>query len=115
MSFICSNLKRCACGKPIEIHDSSVYERYQEIGPLKEKWSANIKSGCCVDDGETDAFGEISFPGANDTLSKYVRVSNHTNMDIMWELLFSKEYWNLKKPELIISVTGGATLHSLKH
>jgi transient receptor potential cation channel subfamily M protein 2 len=86
-------------------------------GGSKEKWSADKSSDCCVDDGPTDAFGEIIFPGGDDRLAKYARVSNHTDMQTIWTLLFSGEYWNMKKPELIISVTGGAKLklaHSLK-
>lgn len=52
---------------------------------------------------------------------KYVKVADFTGEPKKWEIgesilkiLFGQEYWNLRKPELIISVTGGAKL-SLKH
>lgn len=68
-----------------------------------------------IEDGQTNAYGEVCFPGANELVAKYVRVSHATDMDTMWKLLFSQDYWNMKRPELIISVTGSATLDSLKH
>ena len=39
---------------------------------------------------------------------KYVRVSFQDSLMKVKDLLFNNEYWALKKPELIISVTGGA-------
>jgi hypothetical protein len=35
-------------------------------------------------------------------------------MDKMKTLLFEKPYWGLKRPKLIISVTGGANLKATK-
>ena len=49
--------------------------------------------------------------GASESISKYIRVSYKTNMETMVQYLTSKSYWHLKKPELIISVTGGAKLN----
>lgn len=34
-------------------------------------------------------------------------------MNVIWDLLFLEQYWHLKKPNLIISVTGGAENLSL--
>ena len=55
--------------------------------------------------------GDILFLGASESVSKYIRVSYKTNMETMVQYLTSKSYWHLKKPELIISVTGGAKLN----
>jgi hypothetical protein len=55
--------------------------------------------------------GDILFLGASESISKYIRVSYKTNMDTMVQYLTSRPYWHLKKPELIISVTGGAKLN----
>jgi hypothetical protein len=41
---------------------------------------------------------------------KYIRVSYKTDISTMIALLTSKKKWNMKKPELIISVAGGAKL-----
>ena len=41
---------------------------------------------------------------------KYIRVSYKTDISTMITLLTSRKQWNMKKPELIISVTGGAKL-----
>ena len=40
-----------------------------------------------------------------------MRVSYKTDLETVITLLTSKHYWHLKKPELIISVTGGANLN----
>lgn len=114
------------CGKTIEGHAESVIAKFHshpaQDGPrAREAKSVSIDqsksttTNNAVDDGETNSFGELWFPGANDSIAKYIRVSHHTSMDVMRELLFSNKYWNLKRPELIISVTGSATLNSLKH
>ena len=96
-----------------------------------DKWSPEK---CVLDDGNTDAYGEIFFTGASKILSKvvitlviinkkniyiyiytfkmlilkYMRLSFRTNMDTVIKLLMDKNKWNLKQPKLIISVTGGA-------
>lgn len=36
-------------------------------------------------------------------------------MDSIMDILFGNEYWNMRMPELLISVTGGANLSSLSH
>lgn len=36
-------------------------------------------------------------------------------MDSIMNVLFGNEYWNMRMPELLISVTGGANLSSLSH
>lgn len=36
-------------------------------------------------------------------------------MKSVMEILFGKDYWSLKEPELIISVTGGAAPLKMNH
>lgn len=55
----------------------------------------------------TDAFGEVEFPRSK-RVCKYVRIESETNENIIRELLFGTKGWRLKKPPLVISVTGGA-------
>jgi hypothetical protein len=91
---------RCGCLKNLDAHDK---EKSKENASIA-KWD---RETCSVDDGHTDAFGEIVFQGYEDSPAKYIRASYKTDMDTMW--LFLQKTWNLKKPKLLISVTGGAT------
>lgn len=51
---------------------------------------------------------------------KYVKVPNLStseSLESIMGLLFGNDYWNMRMPELVISVTGGANLkltHTLK-
>jgi hypothetical protein len=73
MTIIKANLilfnpnKSCCCGKEIESHKPSVLKTFRENGPTQKIWD---EENCTVDDGETDAYGEIVFQGASDSLSK---------------------------------------------
>ncbi|KAK3787677.1 hypothetical protein RRG08_031907 [Elysia crispata] len=60
----------------------------------------------------TNAFGEIEFVGYGDHVAKYVRVGVDTHMETMLQLL--TQAWNMEKPNLLISVTGGAKNFSMK-
>ena len=103
------------CGSTVEAHEQSVIDRFSSQSSSLKIAEAGPSGGSCVDDGQTNAFGELWFQGSNESVAKYVRVSHRTDQNIMWKLLFSQEYWNMRRPELIISVTGSATLDSLKH
>jgi hypothetical protein len=46
---------------------------------------------------------------------KYIRVENETKTNEMIQHMYSQEGWNLQKPELIISVTGGAQKFTIPH
>ncbi|XP_068103068.1 transient receptor potential cation channel subfamily M member 8 isoform X2 [Hyperolius riggenbachi] len=59
----------------------------------------------------TDAYGDIQFE-AFGRRGKYIRLSRDTTPDTLYELM--TKYWQLKTPNLIISVTGGAKNFSLK-
>ncbi|KAM9305156.1 transient receptor potential cation channel subfamily M member 8 [Gastrophryne carolinensis] len=59
----------------------------------------------------TDAYGDIQFE-AFGRKGKYIRLSRDTTPETLYELM--TKYWQLKTPNLIISVTGGAKNFSLK-
>ncbi|XP_069841298.1 transient receptor potential cation channel subfamily M member 8 [Dendropsophus ebraccatus] len=59
----------------------------------------------------TDAYGDIQFD-AFGRRGKYIRLSRDTAPETLYELM--TKFWQLKTPNLIISVTGGAKNFSLK-
>ena len=46
---------------------------------------------------------------------KYIRVQNETKTRDMIQFFYSPEGWNLTKPQLILSVTGGAQKFTIPH
>jgi hypothetical protein len=60
----------------------------------------------------TDGFGNIKFFGSRGTSSKFLRFDIDTPVDKVTKVLFDN--WQLYKPGLIISVTGGAENVNLK-
>uniref|UniRef100_A0A8C6Y9G6 Transient receptor potential cation channel subfamily M member 8 n=1 Tax=Naja naja TaxID=35670 RepID=A0A8C6Y9G6_NAJNA len=59
----------------------------------------------------TDAFGDITFENLGKT-GKYIRLSCDTDSETLYDLI--TQYWHLKTPNLIISVTGGTKNFALK-
>ena len=55
---------------------------------------------------------ELYLKGHNEVSpAKYVKVSGATDVDKLFKLLTSKSYWkNLKKPKMLISVSGGTRI-----
>ncbi|XP_059823427.1 transient receptor potential cation channel subfamily M member 2 [Hypanus sabinus] len=95
----------CDCGYP-EIHHS---EEARRAGSLQhEKWSSTKH----LQEHPTDAFGDIAFEGQGQKSGKYVRVSNDTSPNTIYQLM--TEHWRLSPPHLLISVTGGAKNFHLK-
>ncbi|KAF6041119.1 TRPM2 [Bugula neritina] len=88
----------CMCGR--RKHKEHTPEALDN--PCEGKWSADSEE--CVQEMPTTAYGEIEFPNAN--IAKFVRVAADTDMDDVMCLL--TKYWGLQKPNLLISVTGGA-------
>jgi transient receptor potential cation channel subfamily M protein 2 len=75
----------------------------------KEKsQSAVWKYDECTVCEPTDAYGALTFPGYQSKKAKYIRVENETNPCDMIEFIYNKQAWGLDKPNLILSVTGGA-------
>uniref|UniRef100_K1RG60 Transient receptor potential cation channel subfamily M member 3 n=1 Tax=Magallana gigas TaxID=29159 RepID=K1RG60_MAGGI len=62
----------------------------------------------------SDSFGIIDNTGfaENDALTRYLRCVPDTKADIIWTMLIDQ--WHLKRPQLIISVTGDAQRFDLK-
>ncbi|XP_060137605.1 transient receptor potential cation channel subfamily M member 8 isoform X1 [Zootoca vivipara] len=72
-----------------------------------EKW--NYKKH--TKESPTDAFGDIEFENLGKT-GKYIRLSCDTDAETLYDLM--TQHWQLKTPNLIISVTGGAKNFALK-
>ncbi|XP_059152108.1 transient receptor potential cation channel subfamily M member-like 2 isoform X2 [Physella acuta] len=88
------------------------YTKAQHLGVNKSikdsKWS-HITHARPI---PTNAFGEIEFVGYGDNHAKFVRVDVETKMDTMLNLL--QQAWGMEKPNLLISVTGGAKNFTMK-
>ncbi|NP_001155066.1 transient receptor potential cation channel, subfamily M, member 8 L homeolog isoform X1 [Xenopus laevis] len=91
----------CKCGYSRSQHTEGIQSNQNE------KW--NYKKN--TKDLPTDAYGDIQFETFG-RRGKYIRLSRETTPEILYELM--TKYWQLKTPNLIISVTGGAKNFSLK-
>ncbi|XP_075463467.1 transient receptor potential cation channel subfamily M member 8 isoform X1 [Ascaphus truei] len=91
----------CKCGYPKAQHTEGIQSNQNE------KW--NYKKH--TKELPTDAYGDIQFE-AFGKRGKYIRLSRDTGPETLYELM--TKYWQLKTPNLIISVTGGARNFSLK-
>ena len=63
----------------------------------------------------TDSYGKLTFPGSHHKTASYIRVQNETKTCDMIQYLYSPEGWNLQRPQLILSVTGGAQKFTIPH
>uniref|UniRef100_A0A8C5S756 TRPM SLOG domain-containing protein n=1 Tax=Laticauda laticaudata TaxID=8630 RepID=A0A8C5S756_LATLA len=92
---------QCKCG----------YLKSQHVEEMQinhnEKW--NYKKH--TKEFPTDAFGDITFENLGKT-GKYIRLSCDTDSETLYDLM--TQYWHLKTPNLIISVTGGTKNFALK-
>eukprot|EP00057_Strongylocentrotus_purpuratus_P015113 XP_011669587.1 PREDICTED: LOW QUALITY PROTEIN: transient receptor potential cation channel subfamily M member 6 [Strongylocentrotus purpuratus] len=95
-----NDVTKCKCGRFEEGHlDENVG---LQNGP-ETTWTSKTHTKT----SQTDAFGELEFQGPwTSTRAKYVRLSHDTPADKVLSLL--TEMWGLKKPKLLIEVTGGA-------
>jgi len=100
----------CGCGKELLTHDIDSNKKSHNVMKSENYLKEWKKETCTSPDGYTDAFGECRFLGYNDNIAKYCRIHYDTDMEIILKLLFDSEYWNLRRPRLIISVTGGAKI-----
>ncbi|XP_035828049.1 transient receptor potential cation channel subfamily M member-like 2 isoform X2 [Aplysia californica] len=94
----------CQCDYPKSRHSEEAINAGQAGG----KWMPGLHTKSLP----TNAFGEIEFVGYGDKVGKYVRVDVDTPMDTMLSLL--TEAWGMEKPNLLISVTGGAKNFTMK-
>ncbi|KAL3836664.1 hypothetical protein ACJMK2_022086 [Sinanodonta woodiana] len=104
----------CQCGHDRD--DKYGHERIALSRPRREvenisteqKW--NFKNNTVK--VPTDAFGEIEFVGFGGNIGKFVRVDPQTDMSTMLKLMM--DVWGMEKPNLLISVTGGAKNFNMK-
>ncbi|XP_025081227.1 transient receptor potential cation channel subfamily M member 2-like isoform X2 [Pomacea canaliculata] len=94
----CEKEKVCKCGYSFQDH------KYQQtaMNHHDQVWKYNTHTSTLP----TNAYGEIEFVGHGDKVAKYVRVDTDTDMKTMLQLMM--EVWSMKRPNLLISVTGGA-------
>nr|XP_022342892.1 transient receptor potential cation channel subfamily M member 2-like isoform X1 [Crassostrea virginica] len=96
----------CFCGLPFYKH--SRISAIANSPPSAVTWSWKRDTKLLP----TDAFGEIDFVGYEDIQRKYVRMDAETNMSDVLHLLL--EVWGMKRPNLLISVSGGEKNFRLK-
>ena len=58
-----------------------------------------------------DAFGSIVFLGHSEQIAEYIKLSHSTDVKKIKNFLFSKSMWHMKKPKMLISVSGGTKLN----
>ena len=91
---------QCQCGlsrpEHCSIGDSSM------ISDSEFRWTTSE----CTRKVPTDAYGEIEFAEDASSRKPYIRVSEDTDAVHILDLMM--ERWNLKLPNLVISVSGGA-------
>ncbi|XP_060577769.1 transient receptor potential cation channel subfamily M member-like 2 isoform X4 [Ruditapes philippinarum] len=88
----------CQCGYAYNKHIPNADKKHLE----DEKWAYKKHSI----QKTTNAFGDIEFVGYGGNVGKYIRVDVDTKMSDMLDLMM--QVWGLDKPNLLISVTGGA-------
>ncbi|KAK3579276.1 hypothetical protein CHS0354_033354 [Potamilus streckersoni] len=95
----------CQCGyKKCDHELIAFHHRKREMeSPLTELESDFSKYTYSV---PTTSFGEIKFVSCGGIIGKFVRVDGQTDMSTMLELMIN--VWGIEKPNLLISVTGGA-------
>ncbi|XP_062614395.1 transient receptor potential cation channel subfamily M member-like 2 isoform X2 [Saccostrea cucullata] len=95
----------CKCGYPRTAH-TSLLSSPGASG--LEEWRVETHTRAI----RTNAFGTVEFLGFGENERNYVRVDVNTKMDVMMELMM--DVWGLEKPNLLISVTGGAKNFTMK-
>ncbi|XP_041465678.1 transient receptor potential cation channel subfamily M member 3-like isoform X1 [Lytechinus variegatus] len=91
---------KCKCGRLEEGH---LDENIGIENGCESTWSPETHTK----KSQTNSFGELEFQGPwTSTRAKYVRLSHDTPAEKVLSLL--TEMWGLKKPKLLIEVTGGA-------
>ncbi|XP_078514884.1 transient receptor potential cation channel subfamily M member 2-like [Lissotriton helveticus] len=64
-----------------------------------------------IEEMPTDSFGDFTFKGLGNKITKYVRASNNTSSKVLYEMM--TDQWQLSVPNLLITVTGGAKNFSM--
>ncbi|XP_027006707.2 transient receptor potential cation channel subfamily M member 2 [Tachysurus fulvidraco] len=95
----------CECGYPKTKHHDDAIKPEDYTGQQYDKLKHTREF-------PTDAFGDISFGGLGSKTGKYIRVSSDTPVEKLYQFMI--EYWKLRPPNLLISVTGGAKNFHMK-
>ncbi|KAJ8319657.1 hypothetical protein KUTeg_002792 [Tegillarca granosa] len=95
----------CYCGYKTSEHIES---KSSQFPPAEIEWKVQTHTKSTL----TNAFGEVEFIGYGENERKFVRVDVETPMEDMLHLLM--HIWGLEKPNLLISVTGGAKNFNMK-
>ncbi|KAK7112164.1 hypothetical protein V1264_011657 [Littorina saxatilis] len=92
----------CQCGRSVEWHKDKGLKANKGTDHVKWHPKTHTELMPC------DSFGEILFRGfgSQSHNSPYMRVDDKCDMDKVWSVL--TECWQLPKPRMLISVTGGA-------
>ncbi|XP_070540267.1 transient receptor potential cation channel subfamily M member-like 2 [Ptychodera flava] len=107
----------CCCGRLAENHiqlydeDNGAPPPYEATQQPDRPW--NPKNTSDVRKYPTDAFGKITFVSEAEGTkkpAKYVRISDDTPLNDILELF---HLWKLPRPNLVISITGGAKNYKL--
>uniref|UniRef100_K1QLP0 Transient receptor potential cation channel subfamily M member 8 n=1 Tax=Magallana gigas TaxID=29159 RepID=K1QLP0_MAGGI len=96
----------CCCGLPFFKHNR--FTAIANSPPSAVTWSWKTDTNVLP----TNAFGEIEFVGYDEIQRKYVRMDAETKMGDVLHLLL--DVWDMKKPNLLISVIGGTENFRLK-
>ncbi|KAE8628405.1 hypothetical protein XENTR_v10007503 [Xenopus tropicalis] len=89
----------CGCGHTRRTHFAAQVSAPLEPGTV---WDPHKH----VREFPSDAHGDLTFTGTTRTWAKYVRASNDTPPRSLFDLM--TQQWDLRVPNLLISVTGGA-------
>ncbi|XP_078514886.1 transient receptor potential cation channel subfamily M member 2-like isoform X2 [Lissotriton helveticus] len=84
----------CGNGKSQNLHENT---NHTEPEMNREKH---------IEEVPTNAFGDLTFEGPEIKKAKYVRASINISPKVLYEMM--TDHWQLSKPNLVISVTGGA-------
>ncbi|XP_078511300.1 transient receptor potential cation channel subfamily M member 4 isoform X3 [Lissotriton helveticus] len=95
-----SSVPHCQCGAPRNKHVAIAME--DNFGAaIVSKWDTHEHTT----EEATDAYGDIEFVGAGKKVSKFVRVSDETEANIVYTLI--TQQWKFPPPNLVVSVVGG--------
>ncbi|OAF71847.1 hypothetical protein A3Q56_00397 [Intoshia linei] len=107
--YIRSNIEMCTCVYfiPDLLVTKEAHQTIQGELPPSTEWQTELHTIT----QKTNAYGDIQFVRNGNSVSKFVRCHSNDEVSDLLELL--NDYWNLDRPNLIISVTGGAKSFSM--
>ncbi|KAG8433963.1 hypothetical protein GDO86_012355 [Hymenochirus boettgeri] len=92
--------KQCQCGEHMVDHVPVALE--DNFGAaIVSKWNSTDHTT----EDPTDAYGDVEFVGAGRKQSKFIRLSNDTEISSVYSLI--THTWKIPPPNLVVSVVGG--------